>query len=222
MTTDGHGAAGRVLSVNVGGPRRAEWGGRTVVSAIWKVPVAGPVAVAATGLAGDAQADLRVHGGEDKAVYAYASEDYAWWEGELGRDLPPGTFGENLTVAGLDLAAAVVGEVWAVGSARLEVSEPRTPCFKLGMRMGDAGFVDRFDGAGRLGTYLRVVSPGALSAGDRIVVESRPGHGITVAFVARARRTGAIDDLERLVETPELGQSWRAWADRELARRGPR
>jgi len=218
MTTDGHGAAGRVLSVNVGGPRRAEWGGRTVVSAIWKVPVAGPVAVAATGLAGDAQADLRVHGGEDKAVYAYASEDYAWWEGELGTPLSPGTFGENLTVAGLDLTGAVIGEVWAVGTTRLAVTEPRTPCFKLGMRMGDAGFVQRFERAGRLGVYLRTVTAGELAAGDPVTLDARPTHGLTSGFVAEVQRTKRRADLERLAGAPDLPESWRAWAVRTLAR----
>jgi len=166
---------GNVTSVNVGAPRIVEWFGREVETSIWKQPVVGRVAVAGVNLTGDRQSDLRVHGGPDKAVYSYAAEDYEWWAGELGGELAPGTFGENLTVRGVDLAAAVVGERWQVGSAVLEVRQPRQPCFKLGIRMGNADFVQRFAAAGRLGRYFAIVEPGDVGAGDGIVRLSSAG-----------------------------------------------
>src|SRR5262245_36733341 len=118
-------ATGSLLSVNVGGIRRFEYGGRPAQSAIWKAPAAGRVAARGVNLAGDVQADRAAHGGPDKAIYAYAVEDYRWWESELGRSLEPGEFGENLTTQGIDVTNALVGERWEVGSTVLEVSEPR-------------------------------------------------------------------------------------------------
>jgi len=140
-----------------------EWHGRIVESAIWKEPVEGRVAVRGVLVDGDEQADLRVHGGTDKAVYAYALEDYEWWSARLDRALEPGTFGENVTVAGFDPSDAVIGSRWRVGHTVLQVTEPRLPCFKLGMRMGDAAFVDDFAEAGRFGAYLSTGSPSASS-----------------------------------------------------------
>ena len=160
-----------LVSVNVGLPRVVEWHGREVETAIWKEPVDGRVAVRGVNVAGDGQADLRVHGGHDKAVYSYAVEDYAWWSEQLGRELGPGTFGENLTTGGIDLSATEIGTQWRVGTARLEVSQPRFPCFKLGIRMGDAGFVKEFERAARFGAYLRILHDGDVGAGDEIVVE---------------------------------------------------
>jgi MOSC domain-containing protein YiiM len=208
-----------VLSVNVGRPRTVEWHGRQVTSAIWKAPVDGRIRVAGVNLAGDDQADRRVHGGSDKAVYAYAIEDYRWWEGELDQPIEPGTFGENLTTAGLDLAATVVGERWQIGTATLEASAPRLPCFKLGMRMGDAAFVDRFGDAGRNGTYLRILTEGEVGAGDPITVVDRPDHGLRVIDIARAHDTGAEHLVARLTEVPQVPADWVAWARRRLERR---
>ncbi len=161
----------RLVSVNVGRPRIVEWQGREVETAIWKEPVAGRVALRGVNVDGDGQADLRVHGGRDKAVYAYAVEDYAWWSEQLGRDLGPGTFGENLTTEGIDLSSTPIGSQWRAGTARLEVSQPRFPCFKLGIRMGDAGFVKEFEHAARFGAYLRIIEEGEVGAGDDIVVQ---------------------------------------------------
>jgi MOSC domain-containing protein YiiM len=177
----------RLVSVNVGRPqplglRR----GRTVQSAIAKAPVDGRVRVEGVNLAGDDQADRRVHGGPDKAVYAYAAEDTAWWQAELGRTLGPGAFGENLTVEGVDVSRALVGERWHVGTVALEVCQPRFPCFKLGLRFGDPKMLKRFTGAERPGAYLRIVDEGELGAGDAIEVRDRPEHGVSVALVARA------------------------------------
>ena len=144
-----------VVSVNVGAPRTVDWRGRRVTSAIWKDPVEGPVTIEGVNLTGDDQADRRVHGGPDKAVYAYSVEDYDWWAANTG-PLTAGTFGENLTTLGIDLTACYIGDRWHVGSAVLEVSQPREPCFKLGLRMGDDHFPGKFAAAGRPGVYLRI------------------------------------------------------------------
>lgn len=177
-----------VASVNVGGPREVSTGRRIVSTAIWKAPVEGRVAVRGVNLDGDDQADRRLHGGPDKAVYAYSAEEIRMWEDELGRPLGPGAFGENLTVEGLDVSGAVIGERWRVGSALLEVAQPREPCFKLGLRMGDPTFVRRFARAHRPGAYLRIVEEGELAAGDEIQVDLQtlPEHGVTARFVLDA------------------------------------
>jgi MOSC domain-containing protein YiiM len=178
---------GRLVSVNAGRPREVGTRrGRPVLSAIGKSPVDGRVAVAGVNVEGDDQADRRVHGGPDKAVYAYASEDTTWWEGELGRALGPGAFGENLTVEGVDVTGAVIGERWRTGTVTLEVCQPRLPCFKLGLRFGDPRMVRRFAEAGRPGAYLRILTEGNIAAGDAVEVLERPSHGITVALVSRA------------------------------------
>ena len=194
----------RLRSVNVGRPKQISVRrGRALMSAIGKQPVEGRLRVEGVNVAGDQQADPRVHGGLDKAVYAYAREDAAWWEQQLGRTLPPGMFGENLTTEGLDVSGAVIGERWRIGTVVLEVAQPRLPCAKLGTRFGDLGMVKRFGEASRPGAYLRIVTEGELGAGDAIEVLSRPGHGITVAFVSDAV---LLDETlrERAGSAPEL------------------
>src|SRR4051812_11125134 len=209
---------GVVESVNVGRPRSVEVDGRAVLTAIWKSPVDGRVALRGVNLRGDDQADRTVHGGPDKAVYAYAAEDTEAWEADLGRALGPGTFGENLTVRGLEVSEAVIGERWSVGSALLEVAQPRLPCFKLGIKMGDPRFLKRFAQAGRPGAYLRIVREGDIGAGDRIEVVSRPEHGVTSALVARAIQFEP-ELLPAALRAPELPDDLREWmADRALAR----
>jgi len=209
---------GCLRSVNVGEPRTVAWAGRRVRTAIWKAPAPGRVTMAGINLAGDAQADLRVHGGPDKAVYAYAIEDYQWWEGELSTELAPGTFGENLTTAGIDLSAAVIGERWAVGTAIVEVAQPRSPCFKLGIRMGDDGFVERFEAARRYGAYLRIVTGGDVGEGDDLTLVSRPAHGLTTAFVADVKATPDRHRVELLRACDDMPASVHAWAERQLGR----
>jgi MOSC domain-containing protein YiiM len=176
---------GVVLSVNVG-TVAAFRAGRVKRSAIVKAPVPGRVAVRGVNVDGDDQADRRVHGGPDQAVYAYPLESYAWWEAELGRELAPGTFGENLTLEGVDVDGALIGERWAIGSTVLEVTAPRIPCLKLQARMGEPRFVKRFALARRPGAYLRIVREGSLAAGDAVEVLSRPEHAVTVALVNEA------------------------------------
>jgi MOSC domain-containing protein YiiM len=177
----------RVVSVNVGRPQPVGLQrGRTVRSAIGKAPVDGRVRVEGVNVAGDDQADRRVHGGPDKAVYAYGCEDTAWWERELGRELGPGAFGENLTVEGVDVSGALIGERWRLGTVELEVCQPRFPCFKLGLRFDDPKMLRRFTLAERPGAYLRIVREGEIGAGDVIELADRPDHGVTIALVARA------------------------------------
>lgn len=202
---------GKVLSVNVGGVREFEYNGHPAKSAIWKSPVSGRVAVRGINVAGDIQADRKAHGGPDKAVYAYASEDIKWWEGQIGRSLPHGVFGENLTTEGIEVNQALVGERWEVGSVVLEVSEPRVPCWRLGVRMEDKQFPRYFTEALRPGTYLRIVVEGELAAGDEIRVTERPDHDLTVQDVFRIY-THDHDEIERLLDVPQLSESWRQWA----------
>jgi len=210
---------GRLASVNVGLPRSVEWQGRRIRTAIWKDPVDGPVDVRGVNLVGDDQADRRVHGGTHKAVYAYGLEDYAWWSDTLGVELGPGTFGENLTVQGIDLQAALVGERWRVGTCLLEVSEPRMPCFKLGARMGTADFVDLFGVVGRFGTYLRIVEEGSVTAGDTVHLVARPEGGpLTVAELAESRRTDDVALLGRIANHPAVSEGWVNGARRALGR----
>ena len=175
---------GRVISVNLAEPRTLVRRGREQTTGLWKRPVAGPVAVHDLGLEGDLQADKRVHGGPDKAVYAYAREDVEWWEAELGRELGPGFFGENLTLAGVDVSGARVGERWEIGSTVLEVTQPRRPCWKLQTKVGEAGFVKRFERAGRPGAYLRVLREGELRAGDEVRVVPGPADAPVISPLA--------------------------------------
>lgn len=212
-------AAGEVVSVNVGQPRIVEWFGRQVTTSIWKEPVSAAVTVADVNVEGDDQADRRVHGGPDKAVYAYSDEDYRWWSGELGVALQPGTFGENLTLRGIDLSAAVVGEIWEIGTVRLQVTQPRLPCFKLGIRMGDAGFVERFEAARRFGAYFAIERPGTVAAGDQARRLTRPdGDRLSIAEFIAAHEDGDMELLRRLVDHPHVPPSWRNHAARTLAR----
>jgi len=184
-------------------------------TAIDKQPVDGPVEVTALGLVGDKQMN-RCHGGPDKAVYAYASEDADWWAVELDRDIPPGTFGENLRTRGLDITGALIGERWRVGDVLFEVRMPRTPCENLSMRMAVDKFHLRFNATGRVGALLKVVAPGTVSAGDEISVEERLDHGVTVADLA----TGAdAERMQRLLDSGlPLARSVRARAGRIVRR----
>ena len=212
-------AEGRVLSVNVGKPRSFEFNGRQARSAIWKFPVVGPVAARGVNLEGDDQADRKAHGGPDKAVYAYAVEDLRWWESQLGRSLSAAEFGENLTTEGIDVNGALVGERWQVGTTLLEVSEPRVPCWRLGVRMDDMAFVRRFSEALRPGAYLRILSEGSLAAGDTIRVVERPDRGLSVRDVLRIYSHDR-QEAGRLLAVPRLSESWKTWAQAMLRRAG--
>jgi MOSC domain-containing protein YiiM len=206
-----------IVSVNVGRPKAREWHGRLVTSAIFKEPVDGPILASDVNLAGDDQADRRVHGGFDKAVYAYASEDYGWWERQLGRPLGPATFGENITTAGLDLTNSAIGDRWRIGEAVLEVAQPREPCFKLGMRMGDAAFRDQFETAGRPGVYLRILEPGLLAAGDGITVDPAEEPAIRISDLVGDL---SPEVLRRVVADGRVPDGWRRGAAKALERAG--
>lgn len=182
------------------------------MSAIGKTPVAGAVRIEGEQVAGDEQVDRRYHGGPDQAVYAYATEDAAWWARELGLDaIPPGRFGENLTTEGIDPNGALIGERWRVGPVLLEVTAPRIPCAKLGRVFPGTGIVRRFAAAGRPGAYLRILEPGEVTAGDPVEVVERPDHGLTVATVAQV----LLHERERAAEllvAPQLAGRVRDWA----------
>jgi len=190
-----------------------------VYSAIGKRPVSGRVAVEGVNLAGDDQADRRVHGGPDKAVYAYAIEDIEWWAAELGRELGPGAFGENLTTEGVDVTGAVIGERWRIGGeggVLLEVAQPRLPCFKLGLKFEDPKMLKRFALASRPGAYLRIVEEGEVGAGDAIEVFGAPEHGVTVAKVADAIQ---LDEtlLAETLEATQLPHELHRWLAQRAA-----
>ncbi|HYP40340.1 MAG TPA: MOSC domain-containing protein [Chloroflexia bacterium] len=206
-------SSAKVFSVNVGQVRGIEWLGKKATTAIWKSPVAGRVALAGVNFAGDDQADRRVHGGRDKAVYSYAREDEEWWEEELGRPLEPGAFGENLTFAGVNVTGAVIGERWEIGSALLEVAQPRIPCWKLGARMNDPHFPPVFAAAGRPGAYLRIIREGDIAAGDLVTVVYRPSHNLTVGDVARIYHSDH-SQAHLLLNVPRLADMWPEWARR--------
>jgi MOSC domain-containing protein YiiM len=167
----------KLVSVNVSLPKTVRWGSRSVQTGIYKEPVSGAVFVGRLNLDGDGQADPKYHGGPDKAVYTYPAGHYAYWKEALGRsDLPYGTFGENFTVEGMLETSVRTGDVYELaGGARVQVTRPRTPCPKLGMKMGSLRFVKRFQEAGRPGFYMRVLKEGLVEAGDAItLVESDP------------------------------------------------
>jgi MOSC domain-containing protein YiiM len=210
---------GRVVSVNVGLATQVPYRGGMVSTAIFKRPVEGRVMLRATNLDGDGQADPSVHGGAEMAAYVYSWDSYRWWMEELGHELQPGEFGENLTVTGFTDEDVQVGDVIRVGAARTQVTTPREPCFKLGIRMGDHRFPARFREANRMGFYLRVLEEGEISAGDAVELEERAGGSLTIAEF-HDTYTSRRDDpaaLRRMLEAPRLAESWRTWVEKRLA-----
>jgi MOSC domain-containing protein YiiM len=202
----------RVLSVNVGLPREVVWRGKQVTTGIYKEPVAGRVAIRALNLDGDRQADLRVHGGWDKAVYAYPSEFYELWSRERPElAFGPGTFGENVTTEGMLDENVSIGDRFRVGTAELVVTQPRLPCFKLGIKMGRDEFVTEFLERGLYGFYLAVAREGEVEAGDPIVELQRDPRGFRVTEIARlyARDRDDIEGMLRAANLDVLPESWR-------------
>jgi len=202
----------RVLSVNVGRPREVEWEGKAVRTGIFKAPVTGRIVVTRLNLAGDQQADLSVHGGPDKAVYAYPGEHYAYWREELpGVPLSWGAFGENLTTEGLLETTIRVGDRLHVGTAAFMVTQPRMPCFKLGVRFGRPDMVRRFLQSGRTGFYLAVRREGDVGAGDAVERVAGDEQALTVAEIAAlyTAETADQDLLRRASQTAALPRGWR-------------
>ena len=209
----------KLLSINVGLPREIEWKGKLVRTSIFKAPVPGRVRVAQLNLEGDQQSDLSVHGGVDKAVYAYPSEHYPFWRRELpGMDLPWGVFGENLTTEGLLEETLHIGDRLRVGSSEFLVTQPRMPCFKLGIRFGRPDIVKRFLQSGRSGFYFAVLQEGEVAAGDSIELLKQDEHGVTVADVVNLYRSDANNQetLRRVSELPALPNNWRDYFRKRL------
>jgi len=175
----------QLLSVNIGQERSIQNGKRTEATGIYKLPVTMPVAITPLGLAGDAVVDVENHGGVDQAVYVYGVPDYAWWSAQLGYELEPGTFGENLTIAEMESAALTIGDMLHIGAVTLQVTAARIPCATLAARMGDPGFVKRFRAAERPGAYCRVVQAGIVQAGDPVRLARYAGETITLVEMFR-------------------------------------
>jgi MOSC domain-containing protein YiiM len=198
---------GRLESVNLAGSddviRYRARTGRVIRSGIAKKPVAGPVDTGHEQLVGDTICDVKHHGSTDQAVYAYATEDAAWWAAELSREVGPGALGENLTTSGVDVTGAVIGQRWSIGTAVFEVSVPRIPCRTFAVFWDVSDLVKRFTVQGRPGAYLRIVSAGTVQAGSPIEVVHTPAHGVTIGETFRAL-TGDHSLAPRLLEAPEL------------------
>lgn len=200
-------------TIAVARPRTLVWNGQEVTTSIFKTPVEGPVMVRRHNVDGDRQADLRVHGGEYKAVYGYAAEHYDRWTEELGRELEPAAFGENLTIEGLDEPDVRIGDVFRVGGAELEAAAPRIPCYKLGIRFGDPGMVKRFARAGRWGVYFRVRREGPIEVGDAVTRVARDPDALPVYAIARVHvfERNDLETARRLAGHARLDPAWRTW-----------
>ena len=211
----------QVISVNVGRPKEYEWRGQHILTAIFKSPVEGPVAVGRLNLEGDEQADLTVHGGVDKAVYAYPQEHYAYWRSQLlDYSLGPGNFGENLTLAGFLEDDIHIGDRVQIGTAVFTVTQPRSPCYKLGVRFNREDMSKRFYESRRFGFYLRVLREGMLQAGADVTVVERDPNAVSVADIVRLFAGDNHDSalLERVLKVSALSAGWRKWVQERLER----
>ena len=202
----------KIVSINVSRPRLVVSNGQTVSTGIYKTPVTGAVMLRTLNLDGDRQADLTVHGGPTKAAYAYPSEHYSYWRKELpGMELPWGMFGENFTVEGLDESKVNIGDRFRLGSAEVTVTEPRMPCYKLGIKFGRTDILKRFLASGRTGFYFSVQRESEVEAGDEIELIERDPNDVTVADITRlyAHARSDIEMMRRAIALEALPQSWR-------------
>ena len=209
----------KLISVNVGLPREIDWRGRKARTSIWKTAVEGRVRVNRLNLEGDRQSDLSVHGGPDKAVYAYPSEHYEYWRREFPEmDLQWGAFGENFTTEGVLEGDVKIGDGFHVGSAEFRVTQPRMPCYKLGVRFGRDDMVKRFLRSGRTGFYLAVLREGEVTRGDATEFTNRSDYDVTVADIGALYTHDADNQelLRRAVELPALPDSWRDYFRKRL------
>jgi MOSC domain-containing protein YiiM len=212
----------RVVSVNCGLPREVQWHGRTITTGIYKQPVAGSVALRKLNLEGDGQADLTVHGGHAKAVYCYPLAHYGYWKTELpGHSLSMGMFGENFTTEGLLESDVFLRDRFSVGSAEVVVTQPRLPCYKLGVRFESDEMVKRFLVSARTGFYLAVTREGAVAAEDEIILISRepnsiPGEEITRLYVAKKYSAGDLASARRALSIAVLPGSWKDYFQERL------
>lgn len=209
----------RVVSLNVGRPKLVSWQGNSVLTGIFKTPVDRPILLRGVNLDGDAQADLNVHGGPDKAVYAYPSEHYDDWQALLGRALTPGEFGENLTTEGLLEDSVHIGDEFRVGTARLVVTQPRMPCFKLGIRFQDPMMVKTFLKVGRPGIYFGVREEGEIGPGDTIerVREDEYRVAVTAMLQLMLNRHSDLTQIRHLLKVSALATYWREEFEARLA-----
>jgi MOSC domain-containing protein YiiM len=207
----------KLISVNVGLPREVTWKGKTVSTGIFKEPVSKRVMVRSLNLDSDGQADLTVHGGLDKAIYVYPFEHYDYWQTELpDTEFPPGIFSENFTIVGLREEKVNIGDRFAIGTVKLIVTQPRLPCYKLGIRFGRPDMVKRFLASRRTGFYFRVLQEGEVGAGDTLELVSRDDNNITVADITQLY-VGKEDNLEllhRAAQLEALPKSWRNYFER--------
>ena len=204
----------QVISVNVGQPREVVWNGQIVETGIFKEAVEGRVAVRRLNLEGDRQADLTVHGGLDKAIYAYPAEHYSFWREQFPEmELPWGMFGENLTLTGLLEDTVHIGDHFQVGSAKLMVTQPRLPCFKLGIKFGRDDILRRFLVSGRTGFYFAVLEEGEVAAGDSISLLHSDEHQIKVADIVRLYREDKynLELIRRVLAVEALAEVWREY-----------
>lgn len=204
----------KVLSVNIGLPRKVIFNGQLVTTAIFKDPVNGPIMLRKLNLDGDRQADLTVHGGVDKAVYSYPAEHYGYWRKQFpNMDIPWGMFGENFTTEGLTEDTVNVGDQFQVGSAKLVASQPRMPCYKLGVRFGTMDIIRRFLVSGRPGIYFRILKEGEVQTGDKIELTKKDKNNVTVKDIVRLYvyrdDTGNIDTMRRATKISALPEGWR-------------
>ncbi|MGC2299610.1 MAG: MOSC domain-containing protein [Acidobacteriaceae bacterium] len=212
----------KLISVNTGLPRQVLWRGTSVTTGIFKEPVRGRIALRKLNLEGDGQADLSVHGGPYKAVYCYPVAHYDYWKKELpDRELPVGIFGENFTVDGPLEDSVHLGDQFSVGSAEVVVTQPRLPCYKLGIRFGDDDMVRRFFASRRTGFYLAVTREGEVGAGDELKVISRDPNGVPVAEIIRlyaGKRYSNADvaSLERIIQIAAVPESWKEYFRQHL------
>src|SRR5881628_127400 len=215
-----------LVSVNIGLPREVSWHGRMVTTGIFKEPVKGRVALRKLNLDGDRQADLTVHGGEHKAVYCYPVAHYDYWKVELpGRELPMGSFGENFTADGFLEDSVHLGDRFSVGTAEVAVTQPRLPCYKLGVRFGSDDMVKRFLVSGRTGFYVAVIREGEVGAGDRIKVIAREANAVPVSeivylYVVKRYGEAEIRAVRRALRVPELPESWKEYFRERLGQAG--
>jgi MOSC domain-containing protein YiiM len=213
----------KLISVNVGMPREVVWKDRVVTTGIFKEPVAGRVNVARLNIEGDRQADLTVHGGVDKAIYVYPYEHYEFWRGELPKmELSWAAFGENLTTEGLLEDQVNVGDRFRVGTIDVEVTQPRMPCYKLGVKFGRDDILKRFLASRRSGFYLRVLEEGEIGAGDEVRLIRRDPHNITVADIVRlyVDKPKDFELMKRAVQVEALSEGWRTHFLEQLAAKG--
>ncbi len=209
----------KILSVNVGLPREVSWQGNLVTTGIFKEPVNAPIMLRTLNLDGDEQADLAVHGGVNKAVYVYPSEHYGYWRVELpGVNLPWGMFGENFTTDGLLEEAVYIGDRFRIGETEVMVTEPRMPCYKLGIRFGRPDIIKRFLASRRTGFYFAVVRGGMVGAGDAIELMGRAQQEISVADITRLYgfERDDVKALRRAIEIEALPENWKGYFQHQL------